>query len=84
MVNTITEMSGKDDAIEKAVSLAREEVRLMFRKSLAASFGADDPRTESGSWILLNLFLGLRVLARSGPTREQVEPIIDAAFHGIR
>jgi TetR/AcrR family transcriptional repressor of nem operon len=84
MVNTITEMSGKDEVIEGAALAAREEVRQMFRRTLLIRREEADPaHAEAGSWILLNLFLGLRVLAKSSPTMAQVKPIIDAALRSI-
>lgn len=80
MVNTITEMSGKDPTIEAVVLAARDEMRLMFRDALASRW---PDKAEEQSWILLNLFLGLRVLAKSAPTLEQVQPIIEASLSSI-
>jgi TetR/AcrR family transcriptional repressor of nem operon len=84
MVNTITEMSGKDDVIKKAAMFAQEEVRSMFYIALLDYYKNDVKRAEKNSWVLLNLFLGLRVLAKSGPEKKNVEPIINAAFDAIR
>ncbi len=87
MVNTITELSAVEPELARLAHRASDEVRTMFRTALEPLVAMGERsavRADNDADFLLTLFVGLRVLARSGPARERALAVahtgLDAVF----
>ena len=86
MVNTITEMAGRDEEIDRATGAAQEAVRGMFRRALEplVESGHKDAETaEADADFLLSMFVGLRVRARNGITREAARATVERGLRSV-
>lgn len=79
LVNTATEMSAHDERIADAVSRGLAETQEFFRELIEAGKESGEIGQKIGadetSGALLGLLTGLRVLARSRPERQVLEPV---------
>lgn len=86
MVNTITELSRVEPELAEIAREAQEAVRSMFRGALEplVRAGSRTPdRADADAAFLLTLFMGLRVLARSGPAEAEARAIAERGVASI-
>ena len=72
--------------MDGALAEAQEGIRKLFASCLAeiAKDGRKSKtRIEADSYVLLTLFLGLRVLAKTGPEKSVVEDIVQRTLAGV-
>lgn len=86
MVNTITELSAVEPNLAQVAHDARRELHEMFRSALngRVAGGESTPEEVDGdAEYLVTLFLGLRVLAQSGPDRAKAEAIVKRGLEAV-
>ncbi len=86
MVNTITELSHESPELAQIAHEAAEQVRTMFRTALEPTVVAGDRTPEAAdedASFLLTAFMGLRVLARSGPAEALARSIAQRTLETV-
>lgn len=74
MVNTITELSREAPELARLAHEAAQEVKRMFRAALEALVASGErtgSEADADAAFLLAAFMGLRVMARSGPSEQE-------------
>ncbi|CAM2157268.1 TetR/AcrR family transcriptional regulator, transcriptional repressor for nem operon [Pararobbsia alpina] len=84
VVNSALELAPHDSEFREVVSKVLVDVETFFRRSIAAgqrdgTIAASMP-TDDLARLLLSVFLGLRVLARTRPERKLLEGLVRAAL----
>lgn len=85
MVNTIAELSERRPELARIAHAARDGMWEMFRDAIAPPVSAAPPPydVDGAADLLLALFVGLRVLARGGLSRERATVIVDRGLDAI-
>lgn len=86
MVNTITELSAVEPELARVAHEAKDALRGMFRRALdrrvAAGESSSDQADREADY-LVTLFMGLRVLARTGPDYAQARAIVRTGLDAV-